>query len=168
MAAINRGARRPKGPRPVAFVRCGGGSPAHEGGTVCGQGCIGCGVCVEACKFQAIAINERGVAFVERDRCRGCTACMRKCPKGIIEMVDPSRPIRVRCANTSVPKVSREKCTLSCIACGICVRSCPADALRIVNRHASIDYGACVACGMCATKCPRGAISDAFGLFADK
>ena len=159
-------AKRPRKPRPIAFVRCGGGSPACEGGPVCGQGCIGCGACVEACKFGAIALNGHGVAFVDRERCRGCSVCTRKCPKGIIELVDPDRAIRVRCATTSVPKLSREKCSVSCISCGICVRACPADAISLENRHARIDYDLCIVCGMCATKCPRGAISDAFGMFA--
>ncbi len=159
-------AKRPRKPRPIAFVRCGGGSPACEGGPVCGQGCIGCGACVEACKFGAISLNGRGVAFVDRERCRGCSVCTRKCPKGIIELVDPDRAIRVRCATTSVPKLSREKCSVSCISCGICVRACPADAISLENRHARIDYDLCIVCGMCAAKCPRGAISDAFGMFA--
>ncbi len=159
-------AKRPRKPRPIAFVRCGGGSPACEGGPVCGQGCIGCGACVEACKFGAIALNGHGVAFVDRERCRGCSVCTRKCPKGIIELVDPDRAIRVRCATTSVPKLSREKCSMSCISCGICVRACPADAISLENRHARIDFDLCIVCGMCATKCPRGAISDAFGMFA--
>lgn len=159
-------AKRLRKPRPIAFVRCGGGSPACEGGPVCGQGCIGCGACVEACKFGAIALNGHGVAFVDRERCRGCSVCTRKCPKGIIELVDPDRAIRVRCATTSVPKLSREKCSMSCISCGICVRACPADAISLENRHARIDYDLCIVCGMCAAKCPRGAISDAFGMFA--
>ena len=159
-------AKRPRKPRPIAFVRCGGGSPACEGGPVCGQGCIGCGACVEACKFGAISLNGHGVAFVDRERCRGCSVCTRKCPKGIIELVDPDRAIRVRCATTSVPKLSRVKCSMSCISCGICVRACPADAISLENRHARIDFDLCIVCGMCATKCPRGAISDAFGMFA--
>lgn len=159
-------AKRLRKPRPIAFVRCGGGSPACEGGPVCGQGCIGCGACVEACKFGAISLNGHGVAFVDRERCRGCSVCTRKCPKGIIELVDPDRAIRVRCATTSVPKLSREKCSMSCISCGICVRACPADAISLENRHARIDFDLCIVCGMCATKCPRGAISDAFGMFA--
>ena len=159
-------AKRPRKPRPIAVVRCGGGSPACEGGAVCGQGCIGCGACVEACKFGAISLNGHGVAFVDRERCRGCSVCTRKCPKGIIELVDPDRAIRVRCATTSVPKLSREKCSVSCISCGICVRACPADAISLENRHARIDYDLCIVCGMCAAKCPRGAISDAFGMFA--
>lgn len=159
-------AKRPRKPRPIAFVRCGGGSPACEGGPVCGQGCIGCGACVEACKFGAISLNGHGVAFVDRERCRGCSVCTRKCPKGIIELVDPDRAIRVRCATTSVPKLSREKCSVSCISCGICVRACPSDAISLENRHARIDYDLCIVCGMCAAKCPRGAISDAFGMFA--
>ena len=165
-AAKAPAAKRPRKPRPIAFVRCGGGSPACEGGPVCGQGCIGCGACVEACKFGAIALNGHGVAFVDRERCRGCSVCTRKCPKGIIELVDPDRAIRVRCATTSVPKLSREKCSMSCISCGICVRACPADAISLENRHARIDFDLCIVCGMCATKCPRGAISDAFGMFA--
>lgn len=161
-------AKRLRKPRPIAFVRCGGGSPACEGGPVCGQGCIGCGACVEACKFGAIALNGHGVAFVDRERCRGCSVCTRKCPKGIIELVDPDRAIRVRCATTSVPKLSREKCSMSCISCGICVRACPADAISLENRHARIDFDLCIVCGMCAAKCPRGAISDAFGMFASE
>ena len=166
VAAKRPVAKRLRKPRPIAFVRCGGGSPACEGGPVCGQGCIGCGACVEACKFGAISLNGHGVAFVDRERCRGCSVCTRKCPKGIIELVDPDRAIRVRCATTSVPKLSREKCSVSCISCGICVRACPADAISLENRHARVDYDLCIVCGMCAAKCPRGAISDAFGMFA--
>lgn len=159
-------APKPKPVRPVAFVRCAGGSPICEDGTVCGQGCIGCGMCVEACKFGAISINERGVAVVDRAKCKGCTMCMRKCPKGIIEMVHPDLVIRVRCANSSVPKTAKEKCSYSCIGCGICERNCPADAIHVDTHHAHIDYDKCIACGMCAVNCPRGAIVDALGLLA--
>lgn len=162
----NMGAGR-RTPRPSAFVRCGGGSPACEGGIVCEDGCTACGACVEACRFDAIHMNTKtGVAFVDRDACAGCGLCARQCPQGIIEMVAPDRTIRVRCANTSVAKESRQKCTTSCINCGICVRVCPADAMRLENNHAHVDYDACIACGMCATKCPRGAISDVFGIVA--
>lgn len=160
--------KKAKKPRPVAFVRCGGGSPSCEGGPVCEDGCIGCGACVAACRFSAITLNERGVAVVDGSLCRGCTACSRKCPKGIIEMVSPDRPIRVRCVNSSVGKESRGKCTVSCVACGACVRACPADAIHLDGFHAAINYEVCIACGMCATKCPRGAISDAFGMFANE
>ena len=83
---------RPRKPRPVAFVRCGGGNKTCDGAPSCGQGCIGCGSCVEACKFGAISMNEHGVAFVNRELCRGCGVCVRKCPKGVIELVDPDRP----------------------------------------------------------------------------
>lgn len=157
---------KPKKPRPVAFVRCAGGSPTCEDGTVCGQGCIGCGMCAESCKFGAISLNERGVAVVDREKCRGCSMCMRKCPKGIIEMVDPYSYIRVRCSNASVPKTAKEKCFNSCIGCGICERNCPADAIHVDTHHAHIDYAKCIVCGMCAVNCPRSAIVDALGLLA--
>lgn len=157
---------RPRKPRPVAFVRCGGGSKTCEGAPSCGQGCIGCGSCVEACKFGAISMNERGVAFVNRELCRGCGVCVRKCPKGVIELVDPDRPIRVRCVNTSRPQTAKDKCDMSCIGCGRCVRVCPAGAISLDHGHARIDYDECIACGMCAVTCPRGAISDAGDMFA--
>ncbi len=161
-------AKRPRRPRPVAFVRCGGGSPLSEGGPCCDQGCVGCGACVEACRFGAVSINERGVAFVDRDACKGCGLCARSCPQGVIEMVDPSQPISVRCVNADPGPAARKLCSTSCIACGMCERVCPAGAVTVTDNCAHIDHSLCLACGMCATKCPRGAIADAFGLFAGR
>ena len=158
--------RVPRRPRPIAFVRCGGGSPAQETGPVCNFGCTACGTCVEACRFGAIDIGERGVAFVDRDRCRGCGICARCCPQGVIEMVDPDHRLAVRCANMDASAVARAVCTTSCIGCGICERACPVGAIHVEDDCAHIDYAQCISCGMCATKCPRGAIADAFGLFA--
>ena len=34
---------------------------------------------------------------------------------------------------------TRKDCSVGCIACGICVKNCPADAVRIENNHAVID-----------------------------
>ena len=63
---------------------------------------------------------------------------------------------------------TRKDCSVGCIACGICVKNCPADAVRIENNHAVIDEAKCIACGMCAVKCPRGIILDADGIFTVK
>ncbi|MBM6675481.1 4Fe-4S binding protein [Olsenella uli] len=162
------GEKRSRRPRPVAFVRCGGGTPAIEGGACCEHGCVGCGVCVEACRFGAVSIGERGVAVVDREACRGCGLCARSCPQGVIEMVDPDQRITVRCVSPDPGPVARKVCATSCIGCGLCARSCPLGAIRVVDGCARIDHALCISCGMCATRCPRGAIADAFGLFASR
>ena len=48
----------------------------------------------------------------------------------------------------------------SCIACGACTASCPADAIKEGDIY-TIDAGACTDCGVCAADCPVGAIKEA-------
>jgi len=49
-----------------------------------------------------------------------------------------------------------------CIACGACVRWCPADAIELVQngsrQYARIDPDACIGCGECTAICPTGAM----------
>jgi uncharacterized protein len=44
-----------------------------------------------------------------------------------------------------------------CVACGTCVRDCPADAITLGDL-ASIDSGKCIGCAHCIAVCPKGAI----------
>ena len=46
-------------PYKAAFVACNGGCRATA---ECQYGCVGCELCVNVCKFEAIALNEYGVA----------------------------------------------------------------------------------------------------------
>jgi heterodisulfide reductase subunit A-like polyferredoxin len=46
----------------------------------------------------------------------------------------------------------------ACIACGLCVESCPFDALGVEDT-AQVDRVRCVGCGVCALVCPEGALS---------
>lgn len=59
----------------------------------------------------------------------------------------------------SVPFVVRE-----CIACGVCVKNCPAAAIQIQDGCARIEEALCLSCGMCVVKCPRNAIFDVRGI----
>lgn len=52
-----------KFPYRAALVACNGSCHANQE-TKCQYGCIGCGKCVENCKFDAIFLNENGVAQV--------------------------------------------------------------------------------------------------------
>jgi len=49
-----------------------------------------------------------------------------------------------------------------CIACGLCVKFCPEDAIRIKKvdgkNKSVVDYKYCKGCGLCAEICPIKAI----------
>lgn len=172
----------------VAVVACNGGSPRKpelEGVTLtgncqelqeaypegiyeCKYGCLGGGSCVAACKFGAITIDENNIARVDREKCTGCTLCVKACPQNIIHMALTENVILMKCSNREPGPVARKQCDVSCIACRICEINCPCDAIHVVDNVAVITQHRCVACGMCAVKCPRVCILDADGLFTDK
>ncbi|MCL1972746.1 MAG: DUF362 domain-containing protein [Endomicrobia bacterium] len=56
--------------------------------------------------------------------------------------------------NTAKPAVKASKCT----ACGICVKNCYQQALRLENKKIVMDKNKCVGCGQCIVSC-------AFGVF---
>ena len=49
--------------------------------------------------------------------------------------------------------------TARCIGCGLCVKSCPTDALVMKNEKAQVDPVLCTLCGMCIDTCPVDALS---------
>ena len=45
--------------------------------------CSGCGLCVEACSYEARSLDDiRKIALVNEALCQGCGACMIACPNG--------------------------------------------------------------------------------------
>lgn len=164
-----------KFPIRVATVYCNGGCRAKrdERGMLCKYGCVACEACVNACRFDAIHINEYGVAETDEEKCIGCGACMRVCPKKLIRIRIQDNSILPLCSNKDKgfdPKTktgARTQCDVSCIACGLCVKSCPANAITLVEQHAVINENTCLNCGMCATVCPRHVIVDRRGIVAN-
>jgi ferredoxin len=60
--------------------------------------CVGCGVCVEACPFEALSARD-GVAVVDEEACMGCGVCVPKCEQDALTLVrDASRgePLDIR------------------------------------------------------------------------
>ena len=47
-----------------------------------------------------------------------------------------------------------------CIACGVCVDSCPAGVLEVNDVAVVTDEDSCVGCGACQDACPAGAITE--------
>jgi uncharacterized Fe-S center protein len=65
-----------------------------------------------------------------------------------------TRAAKQRMHSDLKPQVNAEKCT----GCKRCVKSCPVDAIRMVDHIAVIDYELCYGCGECVAACPYGAI----------
>ena len=64
----------------------------------------------------------------------------------------------VNCSNKDKGPAVTKVCASSCIACGMCERTCKFDAIHVENNVAVIDYSKCKNCTMCAKACPRNAI----------
>ena len=175
IAAI-MGMEAPSGEKMVAHVTCNGGEAAvksfeyvglHDcvaatkvagGPTACAFGCLGYGTCVAACQFDAIHINEKGVAEVDKEKCTNCGACREACPRKLIVEVPYKQKVFVNCANKERGPAVTKVCANSCIGCGLCQRTCKFDAIHVENNVAVIDYSKCKNCTMCAKACPRNAI----------
>ncbi len=120
----------------------------------CSFGCLGLGSCVEKCQFGGISVEE-GIAQVDRELCTNCGACIAECPRGVITRVPYASKAVVACNSKAPGKEVRQVCSVGCIGCGICAKSCEAGAVVVENNLAHIDSSKCTGCGVCAEKCPK-------------
>lgn len=139
-----------------------------QGETGCVYGCLGGGDCVAACQFGAIRINpETMLAEVDEEKCTGCGACAKSCPRHIIEIRPKGRLVKdtqkgrrvvVLCNNHDKGAVANKYCKASCIGCGKCVKECQFEAITLDNNLAHIDPEKCRLCRKCEDACPKGCI----------
>lgn len=147
-----------------------------SGETGCGFGCLGCGDCVKACAFDAIAINEEtGLPEVDESKCTSCGACAKACPRHIIEIrlkgkviKEQARRVYVSCINKDKGPIAAKACKVACIACGKCAKVCKFEAITVEGNIAYIDQDKCKACGLCVRECPKNAIHATWELPALK
>ena len=136
----------------------------YGGETGCTYGCLGKGDCVAACNFGAISMNpETGLPEVDEEKCTACGACVKACPKMIIELRKKGpkgRRVYVACMNKDKGAVSRKSCSVSCIACTKCQKVCAFEAITIENNLSYIDPNKCRLCRKCVAECPTGAIHE--------
>ena len=136
---------------------CAAAATLYGGPKTCTFACIGLGDCTKVCKFDAIHIVD-GVAKVDKDKCTGCTACTVTCPRHVIQMKPIAPQPAVKCSNKDKGALVNKTCKVGCIACGLCVRNCPNQAIFLKDNVAVIDYTKCNGCGTCVSKCPKKAI----------
>jgi len=136
----------------------------YGGDTGCSWGCLGLGDCVELCAFDAIHINPATLLpEVVEDKCTACGACVKACPKDIIELRKQglkSRRIYVSCVNKDKGAVAKKACAVACIGCGKCEKECKFDAITIENNLAFIIDDKCRLCRKCAPVCPTNSILE--------
>ena len=106
----------------------------------CKFGCLDFGDCTWACRFDALHIVD-GLATVDYEKCTGCGACSKTCPRNLIEMVPfgQENMMTVACSSKESGKSTRGMCKVGCIGCGLCVKQ--TDIFSVEDNLARLDYG---------------------------
>lgn len=136
----------------------------YIGETDCSYGCLGYGDCEKSCAFDALHIDSlTGLPVISDEKCTSCGACVKACPRSLIELrkkAKKDRKIYVACSNCDKGGPARRACNVACIGCGKCVKVCAFDAITLENNLAYIDAAKCTFCRKCAVECPTNAIIE--------
>lgn len=136
----------------------------YTGDTDCSYGCLGNGDCVRACAFDAMYMDEKTfLPVIIDDKCVSCGACVKACPRSLIELrkkAKKDRKIYVACSNCDKGGPARRACKVACIACNKCFKICEFGAITIENNLAYIDAKKCTFCRKCVPECPTGSILE--------
>jgi ferredoxin len=106
-------------------------------------------------------MGDGGLPEVDDAKCTACGACVKACPKTLIELRKlgfKGRRVYVACRNMDKGAVARKACEAACIACGKCVKAGDFEAIAMDNNLAYIDPQKCKLCRKCVGECPTGAI----------
>ena len=136
----------------------------YLGDTDCSYGCLGLDDCVRACMFDAMYMDRvTGLPVIVDDKCVACGACVKACPRNIIELrkkARKDRKIYVACSNCDKGGPARRACKVACIACSKCFKVCEFGAVTIEDNLAYIDAAKCTFCRKCSPECPTNSILE--------
>jgi len=107
----------------------------------CTFGCLGFGDCVRSCNYDAIHMVD-GLAMVNYEKCIGCGACSKVCPRNIIAITGfhEERIPTVACSNKDTAKAAKSGCMTSCIGCKACSKI--SDIFSITSNLSKCEYSA--------------------------
>ncbi len=148
--------------------KCSYSKKFFQGQKKCKYACLGFGDCVEVCPFDAIYINEYGVAEVDFLKCTGCGLCVKSCPQKIIKLVGCEYKVHIKCSSKDRGAFVKQICSVGCIGCGICAKVCHVKDIYLDSNLAVMKYDKCDNCKVCETKCPTGSIIFGNGTAKDK
>jgi Na+-translocating ferredoxin:NAD+ oxidoreductase RNF subunit RnfB len=107
----------------------------------CTYGCLGFGDCERACGYDAIHVKD-GLATVNYEKCVGCGACAKACPRNIITITPfkSKRILAVLCSNHDAGKDVTRVCKVGCLGCRACSRI--SNLFIIDNNLSTLNYDA--------------------------
>lgn len=136
----------------------------YTGETDCSYGCMGLGDCASVCAFGAMHMDKTtGLPVITDEKCTSCGACVKACPRNIIELrkrAKKERKLYVACVNCDKGGPAKRACIVACTACTRCLKVCEFDAITIGNNLAYIDATKCTFCRKCVTECPSNSILE--------
>ena len=117
-----------------------GGANLIAGVQGCTYGCLGIGDCQGACSFDAIHVID-GLATVDYDKCVGCGACEKACPRHIISIVPfkSEQMLAVACSSKDFGKDVKKVCKVGCLGCKLC-QKLSQGLISVEDNRPSIDY----------------------------
>ncbi len=148
-------------------VSCAAAHGLFSGPNSCTYGCLGFGDCAQACPYDAIYMAD-GIAHVDSLKCTACGLCVKTCPKLLIEIIPKHlNTYTVKCKNKWPGAQTRKNCSIGCIGCRMCYKTCRFDAISMDGPLAVIDQEKCTRCGECLDVCPTGTIHNGLMLAPD-